>query len=369
MQLTVRAELGDLTDAWDDLARRQPLPSPFLRSWWIDNTATGALVVLALHADGALVGGAAFEVDHLGRGPASVERVRCVGQGPLAPDHLDVIAEPGHGTAVTEAVVGWLNRTGSRLIDLDGLAADGRLGGALATHVTERVPAPWTPLTKDYPAYLAARPGQLRSTLKRRAKHFTAAGATIRRVDNDDATDVARALDALASLHDSRWAEQSGFLAEWVRFGRAAAVGAAAGDVVMHELVDADGEVVAIEADLVTDDRLAFYQAGRRTDRDWRAAGSVVKAHIIDWACHNGFHEFDLLRGDESYKADWATEHRGIVRIRYGHGAVGRAAHTAGRSWRWTAQQLADRRDRRRERAATSGAETDSAQAPERNSP
>ena len=169
---------------------------------------------------------------------------------------------------------------------------------------------PWTPLTKDYPAYLAARPGQLRSTLKRRAKHFTAAGATIRRVDNDDATDVARALDALASLHDSRWAEQSGFLAEWVRFGRAAAVGAAAGDVVMHELVDADGEVVAIEADLVTDDRLAFYQAGRRTDRDWRAAGSVVKAHIIDWACHDGFHEFDLLRGDESYKADWATEHR-----------------------------------------------------------
>ena len=28
-------DLGPWREAWDDLAVRQPLPSPFLRSWWL----------------------------------------------------------------------------------------------------------------------------------------------------------------------------------------------------------------------------------------------------------------------------------------------------------------------------------------------
>ena len=41
---------------------------------------------------GQLVGGAAFEVGLFGPGPLKVQRVRFLGQGVLAPDHLDVIA-------------------------------------------------------------------------------------------------------------------------------------------------------------------------------------------------------------------------------------------------------------------------------------
>ncbi|MDB5113971.1 MAG: hypothetical protein JWL78_1041, partial [Chloroflexi bacterium] len=36
MQVTVRRSLGGYATAWDALVDRQPLPSPFLRSWWLE---------------------------------------------------------------------------------------------------------------------------------------------------------------------------------------------------------------------------------------------------------------------------------------------------------------------------------------------
>ena len=236
-------------------------------------------------ADGSLVGGAALQVDRIGRGPASLERVRCLGQGELAPDHLDVVAVAGREQEVCRRVIGWLRRPGARVVDLDGLAATGHLAGALAPSEIDRTGAPWTPLPADPAEYLADRPGKLRSTISRSRKRFDKVGASVRRVPAEEAD---RALDTLASLHDDRWAEASGFLAAWDRFRAAAHDGMASGAVVIHELRAADGRVVATELDLVSGDRLAFYQAGRDTDRDWRGSGSVLKAAIIDWACSRG---------------------------------------------------------------------------------
>ena len=88
--------------------------------------------------------------------------------------------------------------------------------------------------------------------------------------------------------------------------------------------------VVATEMDLVASHRVAFYQAGRLTDREWRGSGSVLKAHIIGWAIAEGHEEFDFLRGDEAYKSDWASQRRELVRVRFGIGPVGRAVGPRG---------------------------------------
>lgn len=329
-RVEVVEHLGAHAAAWDDLVAAQPLPSPFLRSWWVDHLAgTRATLVLVLSGD-ELLGGGAFELDSVGAGPVRIERVRMLGQGVLAPDHLDVVAAPGHHREVARGVVGWLRRRGQRVIDLDGLAAGGTLATVFAPYEIERTAAPWASLAGDAERYLAERPGAVRSTVKRSRKRFEREGAHVRTVDADGAP---AALDALARLHDERWSTESNFLEAWRRFRVGALQGAARGEVVLHELVDADGEVVATELDLVVADRVGFYQSGRRTEREWRGCGSVVRAAAVHHAAGTGAAEYDLLRGDESYKSDWATGRREVVSVRAAHGTL------AALAVRWAARR------------------------------
>lgn len=326
LRLEIRARLDSLGPQWDELLSTQQLPTPFLKSWWIDNASGATPAVLCCFAGARLVGGAAFEMDRVGRGPITIERVRCVGQGVLAPDHLDLISDPQHHAEVLDLVLGWVRRPGSRVIDLDGMAATGSLASAFSAHEVERIGAPFAPLPDNGADYLAARPGQLRNTITRARKRFTRDGAEVRRVQPDDVSD---ALNRLSLLHDQRWSDASSFLRDWERCRAAALAGAACGDVVIHELVAADGDVIATELDLLAGPRLAFYQAGRRIDHDARGCGSVLRAALIDWACAEGMDEYDLLRGDERYKADWAAERRELVRCRVGIGTRGRIMDAA----------------------------------------
>ncbi len=332
-----RPSLGPVADDWDRVVAASAHPSPFLRSWWLDHAAQGEpAIVCCLDDDEGLVGGAAFQVDRVGRGRLAVERIRSLGQGVLAPDHLDVVALEDRGDQVLDAVLAWLHRPGSRLVDLDGLRADGRLAAALGGHVVERTTAPYATLpgapgSPDARAYLDARAGQVRSTISRTRKRLTKAGCTVARVEADE---VDRALEDLARLHDGRWGDASDFLEAWERFRAAARAGFDRDEVWATEVRTADGTVVATEWDLLTDGTVAFYQSGRSLDREWRGAGSVVRADVVEAAAASGRAEYDLLRGDESYKSDWATGHREVVRVRLGVGPMGRAVAAAAASWR-----------------------------------
>lgn len=342
-RLEVRDELGELTPDWDRLVEIQPRPSAFLGSWWIDEVAQGQLCVLACFDGDDLVGGAALEYDWVEVGGPRVPRLRMAGQGTLAPDHLDLIAAPGAHRGVATVVTRWLRRRGSRIVDLDGLAADGTLATVFAPSVVDRIAAPFASLAGGAEAYLADRPGKLRTTIQRSGRRLDKAGITMRTVDAGDPRGATPALAALAELHDHRWSDESTFLRAWTRFAPAAAAGVEQGRVQLHLLCTPDDEVVAVELDLQVGDSVAFYQAGRRTDREWRGAGSVLRARIIADATAAGAAEYDLLRGDEPYKGDWATGRRELVRVHFGTGVLGRAA-VAGAALR---AQLARRRARR----------------------
>lgn len=345
LSLHVLSDPLHLPGEWDDLVGQMAHPSPFLRQWWINGVPQGTPQIVVVRRGAHLIGGAAFEVDHVGPPGLNITRVRCLGQGPLAPDHLDVVARPADVDDVTDAVVAWLRGSGPRIIDLDGLAADGSLATALAPFIADRTSAPYASLADGADAYLAARPGTLRSTVSRTTKRLTKGGATIgpvaARGDSDTARVRARqALDDLHELHDQRWADESGFLDAWPRFHAAAMAGLASGDVVISEVVAADGAVVATELDLVCGNVVAFYQAGRRTDREWRGAGSALRADILRRSATQGATEYDMLRGDEPYKADWATGSRDLVRVRFGVSATGRAVHRSAATWRRWAPRL-----------------------------
>ncbi len=318
MELEERSALGPLGPEWDALVDAMDLPSPFLRSWWVDNAAVGEPVVLCCRDRGELVGGLALQRSRR----HGVEWLEMLGDGPLEPDHLDLVSDPARATDVGARLGEWLGRKGSRVLDLGGLAAAAQLlahvPGVGPTHRVEV--APYLRLPAGYDELLADLPGKLRSTVTRTGKRLDKAGVTTR---VRDVGDVDEALAALRDLHDDRWGASSGFMSGWDQFAAAARAGVAAGDVWFTELVDADGRVVATEVDLWAGTRLAFYQAGRLADHELRGSGSVLKARILERAIERGATEFDLLRGDEPYKAEWATARRDLVAVRSGVGPAG----------------------------------------------
>jgi CelD/BcsL family acetyltransferase involved in cellulose biosynthesis len=318
VELEERTALGSVGPEWDALVDAMDLPSPFLRSWWVDHAAVGDPVIVCCRDRGVLVGGLALQRTNR----YGVEWLEMLGDGALEPDHLDLVADPGHATQVGAILGEWLGRRGSRVLDLRGLAAGAHLiahiPGVGPTHRLEV--APYLRLPGSYDQLLAQLPGKLRSTITRTGKRLDKAGVVTR---VRDAGDVDEALAALRELHDDRWGSSSGFMSGWEQFEAAARAGVSIGDVWFTELVDAEGRVVATEVDLWSGSRVAFYQAGRLGDHELRGSGSALKARILERAIERGATEFDLLRGDESYKAEWATARRDLVAVRKGVGPAG----------------------------------------------
>jgi CelD/BcsL family acetyltransferase involved in cellulose biosynthesis len=317
--LTVPA-LDSWASQWDQLVDLSPIPSPFLRSWWLTGVSgPRPRFLLAIHGD-RLLGGLALEE----RRRLGLPCLRMMGTGSLCPDHLDLLARPGHEDAVARAVRAWLQRPGPRLLDMDGISADSLLATALPGPVRcePQVGAPWAGLPDDPKTYLAARPRGVRKTLRQASARFTAEGAG-HRVSRG--ASVAQSLATLRRLHEAQWGDQSRFLPDFDRFAAACCLGAEHDEVAVHEL-NADGTVIAIMVSFEVAGRVSLYQSARLTDFRWRDATNLLLATIISDACDRGFAEVDFLRGDEVYKKNFATERRELLRLRTANGRTGRAA-------------------------------------------
>lgn len=315
--VTVRS-LGARAGAWDALVRTAAVPSPFLLSWWLEALRDDrhSRYVLVLDDD-ELLGGLPVTMDRW----ASVRRVRLLGDGPLAPDHLDLVARPGHHEEVVDGIAQWLRRQEPCLVDLRGIV-DGALvldalpGTRLLTVVSS---APYLPLA-DLAGTVA--PIRHRRDHRQQARRIEREGARYRIVSGGG-EQLHRALDALRLRHVERWGAGSGFARMFPTFARAALAGAAAGAVRIHEL-EAEGVVVATEVSLDAGDRRCRYQIGRSTEHRWRGAGNALLGEVIRAAQRDGCAELDFLRGPEPYKYDWATDERPVLRARAALGAVPR---------------------------------------------
>jgi CelD/BcsL family acetyltransferase involved in cellulose biosynthesis len=301
---------------WDRLVDSSPLPSPFLRSWWLTGVGGPGRHFL-LVVDGArLLGGLPLEKRHPGLS------VRMMGDGPLCPDHLDLLAAPGHEAAVVSLLRGWLCRPGQRLLDLKAIRPGSRLIEALPGRVRREpmIVAPFTPLPDSPQAYRAGLPSLFRRNLRVSAKRLAAEGVTHQTIRGRA---VVQHLNTLRELHQSQWGRRSGFLPVFDRFAAGFAAGCAADEVAVHELGNDDLVVATVTAFEVAG-RVSLYQSARLTDRRWRDATTVLLAAIVDDACVRGFDEVDFLRGDEPYKGRFAPDHREMVRLVAGQGVAGR---------------------------------------------
>ncbi len=305
---------------WDQLVDLSPLPSPFLRSWWLAGAGGPRRRFLLVVDDDRLLGGLALEEKRR----LGLQCLRMMGSGRLCPDHMDLLAAPEDEDATIRLIRTWLCRPGARLLDLEGVPAGARLIRALPSPV-RREPcavAPWTPLPDDSKTYVAALSSSFRRQIRRASARLAAEGATHRANRGPSAV---RSLETLRQLHRAQWGGRSHFLPEFDRFAAACRLGAEADEVVVHELAN-DETVISIVVSFEVARRVSLYQSARLTEAHWREATTVLMTTIISEACDRGFTEVDFLRGEEPYKRRFAPQRREMFRLLAATGGAGRAA-------------------------------------------
>lgn len=312
-------ELGDRTSAWDDLVLLAPLPSPFLRSWWLQGTGTEHdHYVLVLDGD-TLIGGLALERHRV----LGVDHFRVLSGGKLCPDHLDLVAHPDRVGEVVAALRSWFTGPGSRVVDLHGINQDAYVLAVFdGATVTELDVALHEKLPGSLDEYYAARSKNFRSQARRQLRRTTEAGVIYRRAA---AAEVPAAMAEFAALHAVREDRQE--LCRVIpRIQRAAELGAASGEVAIY-VAERQGRMGVVLILFHTGNRLFLYQSARLLTPEFNHAGTTLDVVAIGEACSEGITEFDFLRGPEDYKFSFATSSRMLMRLRAGHGVLGRPMH------------------------------------------
>jgi CelD/BcsL family acetyltransferase involved in cellulose biosynthesis len=346
-RVELSSTLGEWAASWDDLVLQAPVPSPFLRSWWLRGIETSRSRYLLIFDRDLLIGGLALEIgSRLG-----VPWYRLAGAGRLCPDHLDLVAATDRRAVVVDAVRTWFTGRGNRLLDANGVVADSLLSAALPKAVERQVDvAPYEPLT-DAHAYARDRSASFRRNVKRRTKHLADHGVTLLAPEDIRPPE---ALDAFAALHNAR-DDRAELMAVWERLRRALAAGAECGEVRFHVARTAES-AVGVAVCFAVGGRLAFYQNARSLDPRFSGVGTVLDYTAICAAADSGTSEVDLLRGDEEYKRRFVSHQRTLYRLTASHGVRAGALRAALVTLRMAARIARRARENRAMRSARSRA-------------
>lgn len=139
-------------------------------------------------------------------------------------------------------------------------------------------------------------------------------------------------LEQFFALHATRWEGSSSILEERKRrflsdFARAADERG----WLRLWFVELDGRPVASFLGFQFAGAYYYYQAGRDLAVEDTSVGFVLLVHVIRDALESGASEFRLLRGDESYKARFATGHADIETVAFPVSVRGRLVTAAAR--------------------------------------
>lgn len=254
-------------------------------------------------------------------------RLAFLGEGVVGSDYLGLIAQADDEVALAalfaDALASDVSQGQVELLELHDLADDDPLLGALSRSLreaglnTQIVPRYRCPIAQlenaDLATYLKNRPGGFGSQLRARKRALEKMPGFRLEVHATPSA-IAGGLSTLFALHAARWADSGGSDAipdsRVALFHRACAPALAARGWARLALLSVGDHAVAAGYGFLRGSRFAYYQAG--LDPAWRArsAGTVVLGALLETACSQGAWEFDFLRGDEPYKAIWATTGR-----------------------------------------------------------
>jgi CelD/BcsL family acetyltransferase involved in cellulose biosynthesis len=195
----------------------------------------------------------------------------------------------------------------------------GDLAGAwpkgLSTTWDSPQPLPYIPLQGlDWEAFLSGLSSGLRKALgyelrRLERSHDVAFRATL------SAAELGEDMARFFRLHDLRWSGRGGssLASERARSFLADFAGDALSAAWLRLwFLEVDGEPIAAWLGWQVGTRYAFFQSGFDPAWSRHSPGLLLVAHTIRDAIEQGASEYDMLLGDESYKARFAAEQRAV---------------------------------------------------------
>jgi CelD/BcsL family acetyltransferase involved in cellulose biosynthesis len=329
--------LQSYADRWDALAGEIPF-----RSWlWCDcwwrhyaDARSRLLVLLVLDEHDELIGVAPWYLQSSGR---DGRVVRFLGSGEVCSDYVTLLSQPAMAEAVGRRIGQWLASEASSewdLLDLTGVEQDDpaivALTGQLAKqgHVVDSQAdlSCWrTELSPTWDEFLASLSKSRRERTRAMLRRTIDTGrAVVHQVTTEQELD--QAFPILIDLHQKRRRSlsQPGCFAS-PRFTsfhtEVARLLLAAGRLRLF-WTELEGRPLSVEYSLVGGDTIYYYQGGFEPELGDERPGWLSFAVSLKLAIAEGYHSFDFLRGDESYKASWRATARPLIRVR----VVGRQA-------------------------------------------
>jgi CelD/BcsL family acetyltransferase involved in cellulose biosynthesis len=161
------------------------------------------------------------------------------------------------------------------------------------------------PVTQSWDSYLEARPGELRSTIRRMSRRLEARGGRLQVFTSE--ADLATALTAFETVYARSWKARepvAGFISVlasvaarrgWLRLGVAWL-----GD-----------QPIAAQLWVVSDRRASIYKLAHDAGFKQLSPGTVLTAHLMRHVFEKDrVLEVDFMMGDDAFKGQWMTHRR-----------------------------------------------------------
>jgi CelD/BcsL family acetyltransferase involved in cellulose biosynthesis len=339
--------LADLTPAWSDLlgrsASNEPMLSPaWLLTWWaVYGEGTGRQLKVALFYEGdRLVGLAPLcRRTYRYRFGIPFRRLEPFGadvdeQDGVCSDYLNVLAERGSERRVCAALAEALRAGDLGPCDefvmpamdgenpMPGLLAEAFLKAGYRAECSPTGASPYVTLPATWEGYLSSLPKKKRHNIRYALRDFDAfAGGRAELHCALTPGEMEEARRVLVALHADRWtgSGQAGAF-EKPRFS-------AFHDRVQPLLFRQDalqllwlsvaGEPLAAMYNLVWDNKVYFYQSGRKVGLPPKLSpGIALIARALQKAIAEGRREFDFLAGASPYKMQFSRVTRPLVQVR-----------------------------------------------------
>lgn len=313
------SELDAYREEWRNLSDNAPMRSPeWLLVWWQYYAAPNdELCILIFHEPaGQLVGLAPLYI-------RTVERkitIHLLGSGNACTNHTTWLAAKGWETQVGAAVAQFLLdfEPGWCCVTLESIDADDvAINATLAYMEKKGCLVLKTPLTNCWKIALPSTWGDYLKMLsksqrqrcnKMQRQYIESGRVQVRQVISE--ADFLQGFGILLKLHAARWGEATnpmGVFSDHIfrAFHEMVARELLARKQLRLAWLDFDGTPIAVEYQFIDQKTVYSYQAGMDPSVNEFPAGNLSIMTSIQFAIAQGYESFDLLRGNEPYKANW----------------------------------------------------------------
>ncbi len=346
--ISTSEEFDSLGKVWNELSSDVPFRRfEWLHSWWrhYGNIRRAGrqcqLLVLAVYDQRRAqpVGIAPLSVEHSWTG---CRTVRFLGSGEVCSDYLSLLSQAGSETAVAAAVARWLNENSQQVWDMVDLSGVQRSDAPIATlvehlwmyghetQVSESNHCWRLALPNSWDEYLATLSKSFRKQVRRAVRKYLDTGEVQFRTVTDQ-SDLEGNFEEFVELHQRRRATlgQRGCFdsAAFTQFMTEAAARLLPAGALRLNQLQMHGQTIAVDFNVLGSGVLYAYQGGIDPTRLDMGPGNLLTLVTIRKAIDEGICYYDLLRGDEPYKAHWRAHQNKMMSVRVVRNALTARLH------------------------------------------